>query len=107
MQVFVDKTLYPEFMDGKKSIRDISLLDNVILEDESKMSEALTMEVFGTTDIWVCMEEATRNGDPQYSVQDRREMTEKKRKQIVEYIVKTYIDGKTRLHILLPELKTE
>ena len=97
MQVFVDKTLYPEFMDGKKSIRDISLLDNVILEDESKMSEALTMEVFGTTDIWVCMEEATRNGDPQYSVQDRREMTEKKRKQIVEYIVKTYIDGKTRL----------
>ena len=97
MQVFVDKTLYPEFMDGKKSIRDISLLDDVLLENESKMSEALTMEVFGTTDIWKCMEEAARNGDPQYSVQDRREMTEKKRKQIVEYIVKTYIDGKTRL----------
>lgn len=97
MQVFVDKTLYSEFMDGKKAIRDISLLDAVIPENEDKMSDTAMMEVFGTTDIWKCMEEAVRNGDPQYSVQDRREMTEKKKRQIIEYISKTYIDGKTQL----------
>ena len=55
------------------------------------------MAVFGTTDIWKCMEEVATHGDPQYTVQERREMTDKKRKQIVEYIVKTYIDGKTGL----------
>ena len=97
LQIFVDKSKYNEFKEGKKSIRDISLLDAVMPESEEKMSEETLMAVFGTTDIWKCMEEVATHGDPQYTVQERREMTDKKRKQIVEYIVKTYIDGKTGL----------
>lgn len=96
-QIFVDRREYDAFMEGKKTIRDISMGDVVGTESGDKVTDAVLESVFGTADVWKCMEQIAKEGEPQYSVQDRREMTEKKRKQIIEYINKTYIDGKTKL----------
>ena len=96
-QIFVDRREYDAFMEGKKTIRDISMGDVVGTESGDKVTDAVLEGVFGTADVWKCMEQIAKEGEPQYSVQDRREMTEKKRKQIIEYINKTYIDGKTKL----------
>ena len=96
-QILVDKREYGAFREGKKTIRDLSMGDVVGTESGDKVTDAVLEEVFGTADVWKCMEQIATEGEPQYSVQDRREMTEQKRKQIIEYINKTYIDGKTKL----------
>lgn len=97
LQAFVDKAGFNDYKQGKKQIRDICLSDTLATEAGEKLSEAAMMEVFATTDVWKCLEDIVTKGEPQYSVQERREMTENKRKQIVEYISKTYIDPKTKL----------
>lgn len=97
LQTFIEKESLGDFKMGKKQIRDICLSDMLATESGEKLSDATIQELFGTTDVWKCLEEIVLKGESQYSVQEKREMTENKRKQIVEYIVKTYIDPKTKL----------
>ena len=97
LQAFVDKALYNDFKFEKKGIRDICLSDTLATEAGEKLSEEVMSTVFGTSDVWKCFEEIVMKGEPQYSIQERREMTENRRKQIVEYIVKTYINPQTNL----------
>ena len=96
LQVFIEKGTLEDFKSGKKRIQDICLSDTLATEAGDKLSEAAMLEVFETTDVWSCLETIVKNGEPQYTVQEKREMTENKRKQIIEYIVKTYIDGVTK-----------
>ena len=105
MQIYLDKTKYAEYMEGKKTMREVSLLDAVIPESGMTMSDADLMTVFGSTDVWKCMEEIALHGEPQYSVQEKREMTEKKRRQIIDYIFKTYIDGVTNLPVPITRIE--
>ena len=51
MQIYLDKTKYAEYMEGKKTMREVSLLDAVIPESGMTMSDADLMTVFGSTDV--------------------------------------------------------
>lgn len=54
-------------------------------------------EVFGTEDIMKCCEEIVKNGDLQYTAQERKAFVDAKTNEIVYYINKNYIDPKTKL----------
>lgn len=97
LQAFVERGTLEDFKSGKKQIRDICLSDIIATEAGEKLSDETLLELFETKDVWKCLEIIVSKGEPQYTVQEKREMMENKRRQIVEYIVKTYIDPTTKL----------
>ena len=96
-EIFVDRDKYPEFLKGHKKIKEVCLSDVISNESKKNLPESTYMTIFGTSDVWEIIGTIAKNGEPQYTVQQRRKMTEEKRKQIVEYIVKTFVDPKTNL----------
>jgi ribosome maturation protein SDO1 len=89
-----------EYKNGKK--RNISevLVSDEIFKDANKglrASEQSLREVFGTTDELLVAEKVLQNGELQLTAQQRHEMLEKMRKQIVNYIARNCVDPKTNL----------
>ena len=89
-----------EYKLGKR--KDISsiLVSEEIYSDSNKGTRASTeklQKAFKTTDLTAIAERIVKKGDLNLTTDQRRKMTLEKRKQIVEYIAKTYVDPKSHL----------
>lgn len=71
----------------------------------TKPSAEKLQKAFGITDTTKVAAIILQKGDLNLTTDQRRKMTEEKRRQIVEFIVKTYVDPKT--HLPHPPLRIE
>ena len=97
-----------EYKLGKR--KDISpiLVSDEIYSDSSKGTRASTeklLKAFKTEDTTAIAEKILQKGDLNLTTDQRRKMIEEKRKQIVTYIVKTFVDPKS--HLPHPPLRIE
>ena len=97
-----------DFKLGKK--KDISsvLVSDDIYSDSSKGTKPPTeklLKAFKTEDLMAIAEIILKKGDLNLTTDQRRKMIEEKRKQIVEYIAKTFVDP--RSHLPHPPLRIE
>ena len=93
---------------GKK--KDISsvLVSDEIYTDSGKGTKPATdklIKAFNTEDATAIAEIILKKGDLNLTTDQRRKMVEEKRKQIVEYIAKTFVDP--RSHLPHPPLRIE
>ena len=97
-----------EYKTGKR--RDISsvLIADEIYTDAGKGTRASSekmMKAFGTDDPAAVAEAIMKKGTLNLTTDQRRKMTEEKRRQIVAFIAKTYVDP--RSHLPHPPLRIE
>ncbi len=97
-----------EYKLGKR--KDISpiLVSDEIYTDSSKGTRASTeklLKAFKTEDATLIAERILQKGDLNLTTDQRRKMTQEKRKQLVDYIAKTYVDPKS--HLPHPPLRIE
>jgi ribosome maturation protein SDO1 len=97
-----------EYKLGKR--KDISsvLVSDEIYSDSSKGTRASTeklLKAFKTQDTNSIMERILQKGELNLTTEQRRKMISEKRKQIVEFIAKTYVDP--RSHLPHPPLRIE
>jgi ribosome maturation protein SDO1 len=89
-----------EYKLGKKT--DIS---NIMISDEiysdankgTRSSSEKLMKAFKTTDQFEIAKQIMEKGDLNMNTDQRRKMVEEKKRQIVEYINKNFVDPKTRM----------
>lgn len=97
-----------EYKLGKR--KDISpvLVSDEIYSDSSKGTRASTeklLKAFKTEDANVIAEIILKKGELNLTTEQRRKMVSEKRKQVVEFIAKTYVDP--RSHLPHPPLRIE
>merc|ERR1712228_55519 len=88
-----------KFRDGKVGVNSVLLVDQVFTNSvRGDVANAVDLsQVFGTDDIIKCCEEIVKNGELQYSAQERKAFVDEKTKEIVYYINKNYANPKTKL----------
>jgi ribosome maturation protein SDO1 len=97
-----------EYKLGK--IKDISsiLVSDEIYTDSSKGTRASSeklLHAFKTEDVTAIAERIIKKGELNLTTDQRRKMTSEKRKQIVNYVAKTFVDPKS--HLPHPPLRIE
>ncbi len=97
-----------EYKLGKR--KDISsiLVSDEIYSNSNKGTRASTeklLKAFKTEDATLIAERILQKGDLNLTTEQRRKMTQEKRKQLVDYISKTYVDPKS--HLPHPPLRIE
>ena len=107
-EILVKPALAFDYKLGK--ITEISkiLVSDEIYTDSGKGTRAsneLLIKVFKTEDIAKIAEIMMQKGDLNLTTEQRKKMTSDKRKQIVTFIAKTYVDPKT--HLPHPPLRIE
>ena len=114
-EVLVKPDAVQKIRDGK----DVNLLDQLAIDQifrdahkGSKASEEKMREIFGTTDTMAVARQIVTKGEIQLTTEQRREMLEQKRKQIVHYIAANAINPQTgtphppqRIEIAMEEAK--
>jgi len=114
-EVLVKPDAVAKLREGK----DIDILANLAIDEifrdshkGSKASEEKMQEFFGTTDKLDVAKQIIRKGEIQLTTEQRREMQEQKRKQIVQYIAQNAINPQTntphppqRIEIAMEEAK--
>ncbi len=99
-EILVDSKKALEFKMGKPySIENILVVNNVFTDAKKgeKASSTDMQKFFSTTDIFRIAERIIKEGELQITTEDRRRMTEEKRKEISDIISKQGIDPKTKL----------
>ena len=97
-----------EYKLGKRKDISTILVSDEIYSDSSKGTRASTeklLKAFKTEDTTAIAERILQKGDLNLTTDQRRKMTQEKRKQIVEYIAKTFVDPKS--HLPHPPLRIE
>jgi len=97
-----------EYKLGKRKDVSTVLVSEEIYSDSNKGTRASTeklMKAFKTTDPAAIATIILQKGDLNLTTDQRRKMVSEKRKQIVEFIAKTYVDP--RSHIPHPPLRIE
>lgn len=97
-----------EYKLGKRKDVSSVLVSDEIYSDSSKGTRASTeklQKAFKTEDSMVIAEKILQKGDLNLTTDQRRKMISEKRKQIVNYISKTYVDPKS--HLPHPPLRIE
>ena len=97
-----------EYKLGKRKDISTVLVSEEIYSDSNKGTRASTeklMKAFKTTDPATIAAIMLQKGDLNLTTDQRRKMVSEKRKQIVEFIAKTYVDP--RSHIPHPPLRIE
>lgn len=114
-EVMVKPDAVQKLRDGK----DVNILENLAIDEifrdahkGSKASEEKMQEFFGTTDPVEVARQLIKKGEIQLTTDQRREMQEVKRKQIVQYISANAINPQTgaphpplRIEIAMEEAK--
>ncbi len=97
-----------EYKLGKRKDISTILVSDEIYSDSNKGTRASTeklMKAFKTTDTTVIATIILQKGDLNLTTDQRRKMVLEKRKQIVDFIAKTYVDP--RSHLPHPPLRIE
>lgn len=91
----------------KKDISAVLVSDDIYTDSGrgTKPSAEKLLKAFKTEDGAIIADIILKKGDLNLTTDQRRKMTEEKRKQIVEYIAKTYVDP--RSHLPHPPLRIE
>jgi len=97
-----------EYKLGK--IKDVSaiLVSDEVYTDSSKGTRASTeklLKAFGTQDTSAIIEQIIKKGELNLTTDQRRKMIAEKRKQIINFIAKTYVDP--RSHLPHPPMRIE
>ncbi len=114
-EVLVKPDAVQRLRDGK----DVNLMSELAIDQifrdahkGSKASEEKTQEFFGTTDALPVAKQIILHGEIQLTTEQRRQMLEQKRKQIVQYIAQNAINPQTgaphppqRIEIAMEEAK--
>ncbi len=90
------------FRSGKSiSLSDIVISDTIYKDVKKglKASPSSLKKVFGTTDFEAIVKEILMKGELPVTTEQRKEMVETKRKQIIDFIHKNAVDPKTNLPI--------
>lgn len=114
-EVLVKPDAVQRLRDGKDIDLMAELAIDQIFKDAhkgSKASEEKTQEFFGTTEALAVAKQIIRHGEIQLTTDQRRQMLEQKRKQIVQYIAQNAINPQTgaphppqRIEIAMEEAK--
>ena len=97
-----------DFKLGKKKDISAVLVSDEIYTDSGKGTRASSeklLKAFKTEDSMEIAQKILQKGDLNLTTDQRRKMVEEKRKQIVEYIAKTFVDP--RSHLPHPPLRIE
>jgi len=97
-----------EYKLGKRKDISTILISDEIYSDSSKGTRASTeklMKAFKTTDQATIANVILQKGDLNLTTDQRRKMVSEKRKQIIEFIAKTFVDP--RSHLPHPPLRIE
>jgi ribosome maturation protein SDO1 len=97
-----------DFKLGKKKDVSSILVSDEIYTDSGKGTKPSTeklVRAFKTDDIMEIAKIILRKGDLNLTTEQRRKMVDDKKKQIISYIAKTYVDPKT--HLPHPPLRIE
>ncbi|RLE83036.1 MAG: ribosome assembly factor SBDS [Thermoprotei archaeon] len=101
-EIIVDAEKAWQYRSGKKlNIREI-VEGEIIYSDARKgfkASEENIRKVFGTLDFYKVAERILKEGELQLTAEQRRELIEAKRRQIIEYIARNCVDARTGLPI--------
>ena len=96
--------LDPAAMDLIKAGKEIDLMEYLAVEDVfnnaskgTRPSEEMIQKAFGTTDIKEVAQKIIAKGEVQITAEQRKEMLEAKKKQIVTYIAANAINPQTKL----------
>ncbi|MCX8158177.1 MAG: ribosome assembly factor SBDS [Candidatus Diapherotrites archaeon] len=98
-EILVDPFLAMELKHGNKINFDDLLASDEVFKDARKgdrQSEANIREVFKTTDIQEIAKTIIKEGEVQLTTELRRQMLDKRRKEIIDYIAKNAYDPKTK-----------
>ncbi len=109
----------PDAVQRLREGKEVDVLANLAIDEifrdahkGSKASEEKMQEFFGTTDKLEVAKQLIRKGEIQLTTEQRREMQEQKRKQIVQYIAQNAINPQTgtphppqRIEIAMEEAK--
>ncbi len=107
-EILVKPDLALDYKLGKKKDLSSILVSDEIYTDSSKGTRASTeklLKAFKTDDATTIAEKILQKGDLNLTTDQRRKMIEQKRKQIVEFVAKTYVDP--RSHLPHPPLRIE
>lgn len=99
-EILVDPWLAMRFRKGESVSLDRTLAVNSVFKDARKgerVSPAELEKNFGTSDLLKVAEKILKEGDVQLRTEQRREMTEEKKKEIASIISRQGMDPKTRL----------
>ena len=99
-EVLVDPHEAEHIMEGKTENILSALAIDAVFSDSKKGTHAPIESLqkhFNTTDISTIAKEIIQKGEIQLTTDQRREMQEKKRKRIVDLIVKNAMDPKTKM----------
>eukprot|EP01084_Bolivina_argentea_P005304 10026_1 len=98
-EVITNKGTALQYRDNKIAFNGVLMTDqiftNVTRGDVANPRDL--SEVFGTEDLMKCCERIVKEGELQYTAQERKEFVEEKTREIVYYINKNYVDPKTKL----------
>lgn len=107
-EILVKPDLALDYKLGKKKDLSSILVSDEIYTDSSKGTRASTeklLKAFKTDDATAIAEKILQKGDLNLTTDQRRKMIEQKRKQIVEFVAKTYVDPHS--HLPHPPLRIE
>jgi len=99
-EILVDPKAAADLIDGKEVDILSSLAIDAVFKDAKKgehAPEELLEKKFGTTDIIEIAKKIILKGEIQLTIEQRREMQERKRKKIIDFIVKNSMDPRTKL----------
>ncbi|MBM2851929.1 MAG: RNA-associated protein [Candidatus Nitrosotenuis sp.] len=97
-----------EYKLGKRKDVSTILVSDEVYTDSSKGTRASTeklLKAFGTQDTNAIIEQIIKKGDLNLTTEQRRKMISEKRKQIIDFIAKTYVDP--RSHLPHPPMRIE
>ncbi len=97
-EVLVDPYLARDLKEGKEVNFDDLVAVEEVFHDARKGERASTediQKVFGTTDVREVIKKIVLEGEVQLTAEQRRELLEQKKKQIIEYIRRNSVDPRT------------
>jgi len=97
-EVLVDPYLARDLKEGKEVDFEQLLAIEEVFKDARKgerASKEVLQKVFGTTDIKKIVKTIIEEGEVQITAEQRREMLEQKKKQIIEFIRRNAVDPRT------------
>ncbi len=99
-EILVDPEAAEKVMEGKQ----VNILENLAIDTifkdarkGEKAGEESIKEIFGTDDISKIAIKIIKEGEIQLTVKQRREMQERKRKAIIDWIARSSMDPRTKL----------
>ncbi|MCS7367167.1 MAG: ribosome assembly factor SBDS [Candidatus Verstraetearchaeota archaeon] len=99
-EILVNPNLAWAFKQGENIDLNEILVGEIIYKDANKglkASEESLIKVFGTTDIYKIAPIILKNGTLQLTTEQRKEMIENKKKQIINFISRCCVDPRTNL----------